>query len=89
MSAKVIQLADCKLSASTSFSADEVALLDTVLAVLRRGGSMPPSVGKSGAVASLSRKVPAMQAQIERNRATRERVAAGRRLEAIKARRTP
>ena len=51
MSAKVIQLADCKLSASTSFSADEVALLDTVLAVLRRGGSMPPSVGKSGAVA--------------------------------------
>lgn len=85
----VVELADCKLSASTSFSADEVAFLDVMLAILRRGGSMPPAVQRADAVASLSRKVPAMKAQIERNRATRDRVAAARRLEAIKARRGP
>lgn len=74
--AAVTQLADAKLSASTSFSEREVAYLDQLLAVLRRGGTVPQALLTSGEVASLSRKLPPMRAQIARNRETRERIKA-------------
>ena len=71
MSAKVIHLADVKLAASTSFREAEVTWLDTLLATLRRGGDVRRLASRPEA-ASIAAKVPAMRAQVERNRARRE-----------------
>ncbi len=72
--ATVTSLADAKLSASTSFSEREVTLLDQLLTLLRRGGTVPAALLRSEEIASLSRKVPSMRAQIAKNRETRERI---------------
>ncbi len=63
-------IADLKLAGSSSFTEGEVHALDELLATLRRGGDARGLV-RGEALLSVAKKLPAMRAQIERNRSRR------------------
>lgn len=77
MTRTVSPYSDVKLSASTSLTEAEVALLDAVLRGIQAGADLR-IIARRPAVASLARKLPAMRAQIERNKARRVELARGR-----------
>jgi hypothetical protein len=63
-------LANLRVAASTSFTADEVHTLSAVLALLRRGGDARMLV-RTPVIANVMRKVENMKATLERQKTRR------------------
>jgi len=68
--AKGVRLKNVHLSASTSFSDEEIGALDSILTTLLRGGDAR-KIASGSAVQRLARKMPTMKAAIERQKARR------------------
>lgn len=58
-----------KLAASTSFNEQEIVALDQILTTLMRGGDTRKLT--AAPIQALARKIPAMKASIERQKAKR------------------
>lgn len=63
-------LKSVRLAASTSFTADEVLLLDTMFSAMRRGSDVR-TLYRSPVLSGIERKVLTMKATIERQRERR------------------